>query len=66
MALSGKYDAIVVGARCAGSPAALRLARKGHKVLLVDRDQFPSAPCRPTGSIHQQPPRCSDGGCSIG
>ena len=31
------YDAIVVGARCAGSPVALLLARKGYKVLLVDR-----------------------------
>jgi flavin-dependent dehydrogenase len=36
------YDAIVVGARCAGSPAAMLLARKGYKVLLVDRDEFPS------------------------
>jgi flavin-dependent dehydrogenase len=36
------YDAIVVGARCAGSPTAMLLARKGHKVLLVDRDHFPS------------------------
>jgi flavin-dependent dehydrogenase len=36
------YDAIVVGARCAGSPTALLLARQGHKVLLVDRDRFPS------------------------
>ncbi len=36
------YDAIVVGARCAGSPTAMLLARKGHKVLLLDRDTFPS------------------------
>jgi 2-polyprenyl-6-methoxyphenol hydroxylase-like FAD-dependent oxidoreductase len=36
------YDAIVVGARCAGSPTAMLLARNGHKVLLVDRDRFPS------------------------
>src|ERR1043166_7738407 len=36
------YDAIVVGARCAGSPTAMLLARKGHKVLLVDRASFPS------------------------
>lgn len=36
------YDAIVVGARCAGSPTAMLLARKGYKVLLVDRDSFPS------------------------
>src|SRR5262245_25929936 len=36
------YDAIIVGARCAGSPTAMLLARKGHKVLLVDRARFPS------------------------
>ncbi|MEX0789508.1 MAG: NAD(P)/FAD-dependent oxidoreductase, partial [Actinomycetota bacterium] len=39
---SGRYDAIVVGARCAGSPTAMLLARKGYKVLLVDRATFPS------------------------
>ena len=38
----GKYDAIVVGARCAGSPTAMLLARKGYKVLLVDKATFPS------------------------
>ena len=36
------YDAIVVGARVAGAPTAMLLARKGYKVLLVDRDEFPS------------------------
>ena len=36
------YDAVVVGARCAGSATALLLARKGYKVLLVDRSSFPS------------------------
>jgi flavin-dependent dehydrogenase len=36
------YDAIVVGARCAGSPAAMLLARQGYKVLVVDRATFPS------------------------
>lgn len=36
------YDAIIVGARCAGSPTAMQLARKGHRVLLVDRAEFPS------------------------
>src|SRR5919197_3801244 len=36
------YDAIVVGARCAGAPAAMLLARKGYRVLLVDRASFPS------------------------
>ncbi len=37
-----RYDAIVVGARCAGSPAAMLLAREGHNVLVVDRATFPS------------------------
>ncbi|MCM3870017.1 MAG: NAD(P)/FAD-dependent oxidoreductase [Pyrinomonadaceae bacterium] len=36
------YDAIVVGARCAGSPTAMLLARKGHRVLLLDKASFPS------------------------
>ena len=39
---TNEYDAIVVGARCAGSPTAMLLARQGHKVLLVDKDHFPS------------------------
>ena len=30
------YDAIIVGARCAGASTAMLLARKGHRVLLVD------------------------------
>jgi flavin-dependent dehydrogenase len=37
-----QYDAIVVGARCAGSPTAMLLARQGYKVLVVDRAAFPS------------------------
>ena len=36
------YDAIVIGARCAGSPTAMLLARRGFKVLLVDKATFPS------------------------
>ena len=36
------YDAIVVGARVAGSPIAMLLARKGYDVLLLDRATFPS------------------------
>jgi flavin-dependent dehydrogenase len=39
---ANEYDAIVVGARCAGSPTAMLLARKGYKVLVVDRTTFPS------------------------
>jgi flavin-dependent dehydrogenase len=36
------YDAIVVGARCAGAPTAMLLARRGHRVLLLDKATFPS------------------------
>jgi 2-polyprenyl-6-methoxyphenol hydroxylase-like FAD-dependent oxidoreductase len=36
------YDAIIIGARCAGSPTAMLLARKGYRVLLVDKASFPS------------------------
>ena len=36
------YDAIIVGARCAGAPTAMLLAREGLRVLLVDRGSFPS------------------------
>src|SRR4051794_3848816 len=35
-------DAVVVGARCAGSTLALALARAGLDVTVVDRDTFPS------------------------
>jgi flavin-dependent dehydrogenase len=37
-----EYDAIVVGARCAGAPTAMLLARRGYRVLAVDRATFPS------------------------
>jgi flavin-dependent dehydrogenase len=40
--MSRIYDAIIVGARCAGSPMAMLLARKGYRVLVVDRATFPS------------------------
>src|ERR1041385_3885332 len=40
--MTTNYDVIVIGARCAGSPTALLLARKGYRVLLVDRATFPS------------------------
>ena len=40
--MTEQYDAIVVGARCAGAPTAMLLARKGYRVLVVDRASFPS------------------------
>ena len=54
--MTGEYDAMVVGARCAGASTAMLLARKGHKVLLVDRSRFPSD--IPHGHlIHRHGPR---------
>jgi flavin-dependent dehydrogenase len=53
------YDAIVVGARCAGSPTAMLLARKGHRVLLVERAHFPSDTLS-THYIHQSGVACLD------
>jgi 2-polyprenyl-6-methoxyphenol hydroxylase-like FAD-dependent oxidoreductase len=35
-------DAVIVGARCAGSTLAIALADRGWDVLVVDRDTFPS------------------------
>src|SRR3569832_2909909 len=40
--MSTMYDAIVVGARCAGAPTGMLLARRGYRVLVVDRATFPS------------------------
>jgi 2-polyprenyl-6-methoxyphenol hydroxylase-like FAD-dependent oxidoreductase len=36
------YDAIVVGARCAGASASLLLARAGYRVLLIDKSAYGS------------------------
>jgi 2-polyprenyl-6-methoxyphenol hydroxylase-like FAD-dependent oxidoreductase len=36
------YDAIIIGARCAGAPTAMLLARRGYRILLVDKATFPS------------------------
>ncbi|WP_243059644.1 NAD(P)/FAD-dependent oxidoreductase [Nocardioides sp. SR21] len=42
-------DVIVVGARAAGASTAMLLARRGHRVALLDRAEFPSD----TISTHQ-------------
>lgn len=36
------YDVVIVGARCAGATLATLLARRGAKVLVVDKDRQPS------------------------
>jgi flavin-dependent dehydrogenase len=40
--LDSHYDAVVIGARCAGAATALLLARSGAKVLVVDRQAYGS------------------------
>jgi menaquinone-9 beta-reductase len=37
-----EFDAIIVGARVAGTTSAIALARQGRRVLLVDKSDFPS------------------------
>ncbi len=39
--MADKFDVIVVGARCAGSPLATLLARQGLRVAVVERAGFP-------------------------
>jgi 2-polyprenyl-6-methoxyphenol hydroxylase-like FAD-dependent oxidoreductase len=39
---SDTFDAIVVGARCTGSPLATLLARRGLKICVIDRATLPS------------------------
>jgi len=44
------FDAIVVGARAAGAPLAMNLARGGRRVLAVDRTALPGPP-RPAEAL---------------
>jgi flavin-dependent dehydrogenase len=37
---SSRYDAVVIGARCAGAATAMLLARAGQRVLMVDRGRY--------------------------
>jgi 2-polyprenyl-6-methoxyphenol hydroxylase-like FAD-dependent oxidoreductase len=40
--LEPRYDAVIIGARCAGAATALLLARSAAKVLVVDRQSYGS------------------------
>src|SRR3712207_9307046 len=40
MFAKGRYDALVVGARCAGAACAMLMARCGMRVLAVDRGSY--------------------------
>lgn len=46
------FDAIVIGARCAGAPTAMLLARAGYRVLLLDKTP-PGTDTLSTHLIHQ-------------
>ena len=60
-----RYDAIVVGARCAGSPTAMLLARKGYRVLRRrPGDASRATPSPPTSCTRRASPRCGAGACS--
>jgi flavin-dependent dehydrogenase len=53
------YDAIVIGARCAGAITAMLLARRGHRVLMLERGAYPSD-VHQGHFIHKQGPRLLD------
>ena len=57
------YDAIVVGARCAGSPTAMLLARKGYGCCCSTGPASPATRSRPTTSTSPAWPASSAGGC---
>lgn len=40
--MTGTFDVVIVGARCAGSPLATMLARRGLNVCVLDKARFPS------------------------
>jgi 2-polyprenyl-6-methoxyphenol hydroxylase-like FAD-dependent oxidoreductase len=40
--MSNEHDVIVIGGRCAGASTAMLLARRGYRVLVVDRAVLPS------------------------
>ena len=42
MQMDRDYDVVIVGARVAGASLALLLGQRGQRVLLLDRDAFPS------------------------
>jgi flavin-dependent dehydrogenase len=42
MSTHPEYDALIVGGRVAGASLAQLLARQGRRVLVADRDEFPS------------------------
>ena len=59
------FDAIVVGARCAGSPTAMLLARKGYRVLAGRPRDLPERHgVHPRGAAARRRRARRDGACS--
>ena len=54
LATDPEWDVIVVGAGPAGSVCAEHLARRGHRILLLERDQRPGACANCTGIIGEE------------
>lgn len=52
MAGNGRYDVVIVGARCAGASLATFLARSGARVLVLERDPIGSDQVLSTHTIH--------------
>jgi 2-polyprenyl-6-methoxyphenol hydroxylase-like FAD-dependent oxidoreductase len=50
--VEARYDAVIVGARCAGATLATFLARAGASVLLLDKERLPSDQILSTHTIH--------------
>ncbi len=42
MEQSTEYDALIIGGRAAGGSMAVLMAQRGYRVLVIDRDRFPS------------------------
>ena len=61
------WDVIVVGARCAGSPTAMLLARAGYRVSGRRSGHVPERhDLDPCGAPAPGSPRCGAGDCSTG
>ena len=51
-----QYDAVVIGGALSGSRTAELLARKGHKVLLIEEHSNIGEPCKCTGLVSWRTP----------
>ena len=64
--MSERYDAIVVGARCGGSPTAMLLARTATGCCWWTRPRSPATRCPRTSPIRPRWPRSPAGASSTG